>query len=207
MVLRRNRNSKLLAFSTLRSQLALPLVLPARPRLVHRPPRRLLLRHRLGRPPLRLRHPLHLPLLGPARLRHGPRRPSLGANALGNLKHRPLPTLGRRSGRLRDRWQEPVALARGAGRDAGCRVRHDTAADLDTLPRLLHAHCRSGTRLHCYHFGAGHGAGQNWPRHRLPRFLGRRHAGTRGSGVLAGAADEPCGAGWILYVFPQGAVE
>ena len=103
MVLRRNHNPKLLALSTLRPQLALPLVLPARPRLVHRPPRRLLLRHHLGRPPLRLRHPLHLPLLGPARLRHGPRRPALGANALGDLKHRPLPALGRWPGRVRDR--------------------------------------------------------------------------------------------------------
>ena len=103
MVLRRDHNPKLLALSTLRPQLALPLVLPARPRLVHRPPRRLLLRHHLGRPPLRLRHPLHLPLLGPARLRYGPRRPALGANALGDLKHRPLPALGRWPGRVRDR--------------------------------------------------------------------------------------------------------
>ena len=159
MVLRRNRNPKLLALGTLRPQLALPLVLPARPRLGHRPPRRPLLRHHLGRPPLRLRPPLPLPLVGPARLRHGPRRPALGPNALGHLQHRPLPPLGWRPGRLRNRGQELMALARGPGRDAGSRLRHDIAADLDALPRLLHAHRGSGPRLHRHHSGARHGAG------------------------------------------------
>ena len=201
VVLCRNRNPKLLALSTLRSQLALPLVFPARPRLVHWYPRGILFRHHLGRSPLRLRPPLHLSLLGPAGLRHGSGRSTLGTDALGNIKHRSLPPLGRWSSRIGDRGQESVALARCARLCAGSRVRHDTAADLDALPRLLHAHRGTGSRIHCYHLGESHRTRQDRPRHRLPRFLSWRHAGTRGSGLLVGAADEPCGADWVLYVF------
>ena len=84
VVLRRRNNPKLLAQCPLRPQLALPLVQSTRIRLANRHPRRRLLHRRLGRLPLRLRRPLHPPLLGPPRLLHGPRCPPLGTNALGH---------------------------------------------------------------------------------------------------------------------------
>ena len=149
VVLRCSHNPKLLALCTLRPQLALPLVLPARPRLVHCHPRSLLLRRRVGRPALRLRPSLHLSLLGPPRLRHGPRRPPLGTDALGCIQHRPLSPLGWRPRRVRDCGQESVAVAWSPRLCARGWIRHDPAANLDALPRLLHAHRGPSPRVHC----------------------------------------------------------
>jgi len=84
VVLRRRRDPKLLPLRPLRPQLAVPLVLAACPHLGDRPTCRRLLHRRLGRHPLSLRPPLHLPLLDPARLRYGAGSAAMGANALGH---------------------------------------------------------------------------------------------------------------------------
>lgn len=84
VVLRRSNHSKLLAQRSLRPQLALPLVQPARRRMANCHPRRRLLHRRLGRFPLRLRRPIHPPLLGPPRLRNGSWSPAMGADVMGH---------------------------------------------------------------------------------------------------------------------------
>ena len=84
MVLRRGNHSKLLAQRSLRPQLALPLVQPARRRMANRHPSRRLLHRRLGRFPLRLRRPIYAPFLGPPRLLNGSGSPTMGADVMGH---------------------------------------------------------------------------------------------------------------------------
>lgn len=84
VVLRRRHYPKLLSLRPLWPQLAVPLVLAACPGLGHRSPCCLLFHRRLGRHPLPLRSPLHLPLLDSARLRNGAWSATMGAAAMGH---------------------------------------------------------------------------------------------------------------------------
>lgn len=103
MVLRDGTHTELLAQRSLRSQLGLPMELEPRQSMADCPARHPLLRLRLGRLPLALRHPLKRPQLDPTRLCHRLGRPALVPDALGNLQHRAIRPLGRRPGGQRAR--------------------------------------------------------------------------------------------------------
>lgn len=71
----RCRDPKLLAISTLRSKLGLPLVQRPRPHLQRRPPDIPILRRNLGTSPRHLRLLLQIPFLDSTPLRHRTRCP------------------------------------------------------------------------------------------------------------------------------------
>lgn len=90
VVLCHGPDTELLALCSVWSQLAISLVQPTYSRLVRRPAPSCLLRWYLGYDALDPWIPFPTTLLGPPHLRHRPRRTPLGADALGNIKHRPL---------------------------------------------------------------------------------------------------------------------
>ncbi len=148
VVLRDRPHPELLAQRPLRPQLGLPLELQPRQSVADRPARHPLLRLRLGRLPLALRHPFKRPQLDPPRLRHRPRRPALVPNALGNLKHRAVRPLGRGSSSQRACGSQSLAMARRARLASRSRLWHDPAADADEDPYRVHAHRGTGAGIH-----------------------------------------------------------
>ena len=159
VVLRRSNNPKLLALRPLRPQLALPLVEHPYLRLANRPPRRPLLHRRLGRLPIRLRRPIHQPLQGLDPLHNGTRRPPLGTDALGHFQHRGIRPLGGRTRHIRHRWPQLMALAWCPRRSTRCRLRHDSPANTNAIPRPLHINRRASSWIYSYDLSKSDGAG------------------------------------------------
>lgn len=124
------------------------MVLSPRQTLPNPPPHRPLLRLRLGRLPLRFRRLVQRPQLDPARLRYRPRRPEMVPDALGDIRDRPIRSLGRRTSGRRARRQESLALAGSAGRRPRSWIRHDSPADPDSDPHRIHAHRGAGAWIH-----------------------------------------------------------
>ena len=203
VVLHHRPHPKLFPLRSLRPRLEIPLVLAARPCLVHRPSRPRILRWRLGRHPLPLRRPLETPLLDPTHVRRRPRGPALVPNALGDLGHGPLGPVGRVAARGRFGRSDVVAVARGAGCGPGGRVRHDTPSDTDTVPHRVHAGVRAGAWVCGDDRGEGVRAGQRGARVGIPES-GAEFPGAREGVVLDRAGDAGRHLRGVFQVLPQG---
>lgn len=162
LVLRCYRHSELFSIRSVWPQLALSVLLATRPCLRHFSTRPPLLRYRMGGLPLSIRPTLYKPQLDPAHIRNRSWRSPMGADALGNIEHRTVCSMGWWSGGECHRGKELVALVGRARCASGCRVWNDSAADVNTVPRPIYAARSSSVGFYRHDISSSHGAQQGW---------------------------------------------
>lgn len=117
--------------------------------MADRPPLRRLLRLRLVHLPLYRQQILQEAQLVPSRLRLWPGRTPLHPNLVGHLRHRVLPTLGRRLHFRCARLSQSLAVAGRVGFHPRSWIRYHPSADSYSSPHVFRPHCISSAGFHC----------------------------------------------------------